>query len=171
MLSRYVRLTDWSLLETVRTWEDDPLPAKRLLGKEWAAILRRVVKWKMAYDVTLTVRGVERQTAVPLDLDQLVARIRCALPPAWREIPFQLDAATQDPRNVNLLTAGDSPVSIYDPTTGEVHTELLEEILEYIPVQVVQYRLYTMNHASDQPLANACAQAFTLGTTSRQSEE
>jgi hypothetical protein len=153
----------------VRTWEDDSLPAKRLLGKEWAAILRREVKWKMAYDATYTVRGVERQTAAPLDPDQLVARIRGALPLAWHDTPFQLDAATQDPRNINLLAVGDSPVSIYDPTTGEVHAELLEEILEYIPVKVVQYRLYTTNHASDQPLANACAQAFALGTTAQHS--
>jgi HD superfamily phosphohydrolase len=171
MLPRYLRLTDWSLLETVRTWEDDPLPAKRALGQEWAAILRRAVKWKMAYDATFMVRGMERQTAMPLDLDQLVARIRCALPPAWRETPFQLDAATQDPRNINLLAVGDSPVSIYDPATGEVHTEILEEILEYIPVKVVQYRLYTTNHASDLPLAKACAQAFARHTASQQLKE
>jgi hypothetical protein len=171
MLPQYLRLTDWSLLETVRTWEDDALPAKRLLGQEWAAILHRQVKWKMAYDATITVRGVEHQTAVPLDLDQLMTRIRCALPADWRATPLQLDAATQDPRNINLLAVGNSPVSIYDPTTGEVHTELLEEILEYIPVKVVQYRLYTTNHASDQPLAKACAQAFARHTTSQHPAE
>ena len=80
MLPRYLRLTDWFLLETVRAWEDDPLPAKRVLGKEWAAILRRQVKWKMAYDATFTIRSRERQTAATSEPNQLVARIRMLYP-------------------------------------------------------------------------------------------
>jgi len=159
MLPRYLRLTDWFLLETVRGWTDDPLPAKRALGREWAAILCREVKWKMAYDATFSVRGVERQTTDVLEPAQLVARIRQALPPACRDLSFQLDAAAQDPRNINPLAVGDSPVYIYDPATGEVQAELLEEILAYIPVQVVQYRLYTTDHACDRLLAHACEQA------------
>jgi hypothetical protein len=164
MLPRYLRLTDWSLLETVRAWEEDPLPAKRLLGKEWATILRRQVKWKMAYDATFTTRGVARQTTATIDPTQLVRRIRGALPPAWRDTPLQLDAAIQDPRNISPLAVGESPMYIYDPATGEVQAEVLEEILEYIPVQVVQYRLYATDHACDHILAQACAQAFSLGT-------
>jgi hypothetical protein len=160
MLPQYLRLTDWSLLETVRTWETAGRGTKQALGKEWAAILRREVKWKMAYDATFTVRSVERHTAVTLDPEQLVARIRQALPPAWRATPFQLDAATQDPRNINPLAIGESPVYIYDPTTGEVRAELLEEILEHIPVKVVQYRLYTTDHTGDRLLAQACEHAF-----------
>jgi len=140
------------------------LPAKQALGKEWAAILRRQVKWKMAYDATFTIRGSERQTAATIEPKQLVARIRHALPPAWRDTPFQLDTATQDPRNINLLAIGESPVYIYDPATGEVQTELLEEILEYIPVKVVQYRLYTTDHACDRLLAQACEQALAFRT-------
>jgi hypothetical protein len=164
MLPRYLRLTDWFLLETVRTWEDDPLPAKQALGKEWAAILRRQVKWKMAYDATFTIRGSERRTAATIEPNQLLARIRRALPPARRDAPLQLDTAIQDPRNINLLASAASPVSIYDPATGEVETELLEEILEYIPVQVVQYRLYTTDHACDHLLAQACEQALAFRT-------
>ena len=51
-LGRYVRLTDWSLLEAVRGWVDDPSPARRALGRDWSHILERKVKWKMAYDAT-----------------------------------------------------------------------------------------------------------------------
>jgi uncharacterized protein len=164
MLPRYLRLTDWSLLETVRAWEEDPMPAKRLLGKEWAAILRREIKWKMAYDTTLTIRGVERRTVATIDSKQLLTRIRGVLPPTWCDIPLQLDTAIQDPRNINPLAIGESPMYIYDPAIGEVRAEWLEEILEYIPVKVVQYRLYTTDHACDHMLAQACAQAFSFGT-------
>jgi hypothetical protein len=161
MLSHYLRLTDWSLLEAVRHWEDDPQPEKRGLGKEWAAILRREVKWKMAYDATLTVRSPEHQLVGMLDPERLATRIQQALPPSCRTLPLQLDMAMQEPRNMNPLTVGNSPVYIYDPATGEVQAELLEALLEQIPVKVVQYRLYTTNHTYDRLLARACEQAFT----------
>jgi HD superfamily phosphohydrolase len=160
ILPRYLRLTDWSLLETVRGWEDDPHPAKRALGQEWAAILRRQIKWKMAYDATLSVRGLERQTARGLEPEQLVRCIRQVLPPPLQNLAFQLDMATQDPRNINPLAIGDSPMYIYDPATGEVQTEFLEAILEYIPVKVVQYRLYTTDPTCAHQLARASQQAL-----------
>jgi HD superfamily phosphohydrolase len=158
-LERYLWLTDWSLLEGVRHWADDPLPARRALGAAWGQILRREVKWKMAYDATLSVRGLERQAA-GLEPAQLVARIRQALPPAQRTLDFRLDMATQDPRNLNPLALGEWPIHIYDPTTGEVHTELFEDILEHIPAKMVQYRFYTTDRTSHQVLARACARVL-----------
>ena len=84
MLPRYLRLTDWSVLETVRHWEDDPDAEKRALGQEWAAILGRQVRWKMAYDATISVRGTEPQPAHLLAPEPLVARIRKRLPSTLR---------------------------------------------------------------------------------------
>jgi hypothetical protein len=170
MLPHYLRLTDWSLLETVRDWENDPHPVKRALGKEWAAILRREVKWKMAYDATVSVHSLERQTTAVVNPEQLLARIRQALPLALRDLPLQLDMATQDPRNINPLAIGDSPIYIYDPATGEVQTEPLAEILAHIPVKVVQYRLYTTDHTCDQQLARASEQAFARCAARRPSD-
>jgi len=156
MLDRYRRLTDWSLLEAVRGWEDDPLPSKRALGQAWAQILGRQVRWKMAYDATLSVRGFERQTATRLAPEQLVARIRQALPPSHRVLPFHLDVAMQDPRKINSSSMGASPIYIYDPATGKVCTEIVEDMLEHIPVTLVQYRVYTTERASQPILAQAC---------------
>ncbi len=160
MLERYRRLTDWSLLETVRGWEDDPLPNRRALGHAWAQILGRQVRWKMAYDATLSVRGFERQTATRLEPEQLVARIRQALPPSHRAVPFHLDVAMQDPRKINLLSMGASPIYIYDPTTGKVCTEIVEDMLEHIPATLVLYRVYTTERASQPILAQACERAL-----------
>ncbi|GIX49176.1 MAG: hypothetical protein KatS3mg131_3387 [Candidatus Tectimicrobiota bacterium] len=66
---------------------------------------------------------------------------------------MQLDVATQDPRNINPLAIGDSPIYIYDPATGEVQAGLLEQILEAIPVTLVQYRLYTTRRELSAQLA------------------
>ena len=164
MLDGYLRLTDWSLLETVRDWEAESLPGKRALGKEWAAILRRQLKWKMAYDATLSVRDLERRTLGSIQPPQLMARIRQALPPALRRLEFRLDLAAQDPRNINPLVVGENPIYIYDPVTGDVRAELVETLLEAIPVEVVQYRVYTTDTTYNHLLAWACEAAFAQYT-------
>ena len=66
-----------------------------------------------------------------------------ALPPECRAHPFNSTRSNSGPRNINPLVVGDSPVSIYDPATGEVHGSLEESWS--IPVKVVQHRLYTTN--------------------------
>ncbi len=59
-LKAYLELTDWSLLEAVRKWGNDEDGSTAALGREWAAILSREVKWKMAYDVTLSMKTFEK---------------------------------------------------------------------------------------------------------------
>ena len=90
----------------------------------------------------------------------IVQRIRQALPPAHRHVPFHLDVATQDPRNMNPLHLGQNPIYIYDPATGKVDTEIVEDILEHIPATLVQYRVYTTERASQTVLAQACERAL-----------
>jgi hypothetical protein len=171
MLARYQRLTDWSLLETVRGWEDDPLPAKQALGRAWRQILGREVKWKMAYDATFSVRGFERQRAVRLEPEHFVQRIRQALPPTHRHVPFHLDVAAQDPRNINPLGMGQSPIYIYDPATGKVDTEIVEDILEHIPARLVQYRVYTTEREDQTVLAQACERALARNAAGTPAQE
>jgi hypothetical protein len=144
----------------VRAWQDDPLPEKQALGRAWGQILGREVKWKMAYDATFSVRGFERQRAARLEPEHFVQRIRQALPPTQRNLPFHLDVATQDPRNMNPLSLGQSAIYIYDPATGKVDTEIVEDILEHIPATLVQYRVYTTERAYQTVLAQACERAL-----------
>lgn len=159
-LEQYQRLTDWALLETVRDWANDAVTEKRFLGEAWQRILGRKIKWKMAYDATLSIREHKRQATQELTPEYLVQRIRQELPPQHSALPFQLDIATQDPRNINPFIFGGGHVHIYDPATQQVHHELLNDILEHIPSTMVQYRLYTTEPASHQLLARACESAF-----------
>jgi hypothetical protein len=61
---------------------------------------------------------------------------------------------------MNPLSMGHSPIYIYDPTTGKVDTEIVEAILEHIPVRLVQYRVYTTERACQTVLAQACERAL-----------
>jgi len=58
------------------------------------------------------------------------------------------------------LSMGQSPIYIYDPATGKVDTEIVEDILEHIPATLVQYRVYTTERACQTVLAQACERAL-----------
>ncbi len=152
-LPEYLQLTDWSLLEAVRRWgkqESGPLTA---LGLEWASILSREVKWKMAYDVTLSMRAFEKGKTI-IDAAELEKRIRKSLPQKIKDLQFRVDMASQDPRPINPLMMGERQIYVFNPSTGKVEKEPLKDFFDYIPARVVQCRVFTLNHDDDYTLAD-----------------
>jgi len=153
-LDEYLNLTDWSLIERVRMWRDTEDPVKKTLYQEWARILGRNVKWKMAYDRTLSIRdiGWGRRFITPEELEKA---IREKLPPDKQFIEFKVDMASQDPRPLNPLSMGDRQIYVYNPSTGEVSKEALREFFDYIPAKVVLCRLFAPSHEYDSLLSMA----------------
>ena len=152
-LKQYLHLTDWSLLEGVRKWEGSKNADLAALGREWTAILSREVKWKMAYDVTLSMRVFEKGKAI-IDATELVKRIRRNLPPRIKDLQFRVDMASQDPRPVNPLMMGERQIYVFNPSTRKVEKEPLKDFFDYIPARVVQCRVFTLNHDHDKELAD-----------------
>jgi uncharacterized protein len=152
-LKEYLSLTDWSLLEAVRKWGSSKNGAIAALGREWASILAREVKWKMAYDVTLSMRVFEKGKNI-IDEAELVKRIRRNLPQKIKDLPFRVDMASQDPRPVNPLMMGERQIYVFNPSTRKVEKEPLKDFFDYIPARVVQCRVFTLNHDHDRELAD-----------------
>jgi HD superfamily phosphohydrolase len=152
-LKEYLSLTDWSLLEGVRKWEGSRNAEVAELGKQWAAILSREVKWKMAYDVTLSLREIEKGKTI-IDARELVHRIKRNLPSKLKELPFRVDMASQDPRPVNPLMMGERQIYVFNPSTRKIEKEPLKDFFDYIPARVVQCRVFTLNHNHDKELAD-----------------
>jgi HD superfamily phosphohydrolase len=152
-LDEYLELTDWSLLEAVRRWGAKDNGSTAALGREWAAILSREVKWKMAYDVTLSMRAFEKGKTI-IDAVELVKRIRKNLPPKVKDLPFRVDMASQDPRPINPLMMGERQIHVFNPSTHKVEKEPLRDFFDYIPARVVQCRVFTLNHDHDLILAD-----------------
>jgi len=152
-LKEYLYLTDWSLLEAVRKWGNSRNNAIAALGREWASILSREVKWKMAYDVTLSMRVFEKGKTI-IDEAELVKRIRRNLPQKIKDLPFRVDMASQDPRPVNPLMMGERQIYVFNPSTRKVEKEPLKDFFDYIPARVVQCRVFTLNHDHDRELAD-----------------
>ncbi len=151
-LAEYLELTDWSLLEAVRRWGKKD-SGQTDLGREWAAILSREVKWKMAYDVTLSMRAFEKGKTI-IDASELEKRIRKNLPQKLKELPFRVDMASQDPRPINPLMMGERQIHVFDPLTRRVEKEPLKDFFDYIPARVVQCRVFALNHDHDAVLAD-----------------
>ncbi len=151
-LRGYRELTDWSLLEAVRKWGDNEDDATAALGREWAAILSREVKWKMAYDVTLSMKTFEKGKTI-IDARELVVRIKRNLSPKLKDLQFRVDMASQDPRPVNPLMMGERQIHVFNPSTRKVEKEPLKDFFDYIPARVVQCRVFTLNHDHDEELA------------------
>ncbi len=152
-LRGYLELTDWSLLEAVRKWGAGEDGSTVALGREWSAILSREVKWKMAYDVTLSMRAFEKGKTI-IDAAELVKRIRKNLPHKLRNLEFRVDMASQDPRPVNPLMMGERQIYVFNPSTRKVEKEPLKDFFDYIPARVVQCRVFTLNHDHDEVLAD-----------------
>ena len=160
-LHAYLELTDWSLLESVRKWAQEEDTSTAVLGREWATILAREVKWKMAYDVTLSMRYFEKGKTL-IDAQELVKRIRKRLPEKIKDLQFCVDMASQDPRPINPLMMGERQIYVFNPTTRKVEKEPLKDFFEYIPARVVQCRVFTLKHAHDLLLADIVEQVLGI---------
>ena len=160
-LPAYLDLTDWSLLEAVRYWGKEQNTATTALGREWATVLAREVKWKMAYDVTLSLRYFEKGKTL-IDAPELVKRIRRKLPEKLKDLPFCVDMASQDPRPINPLMMGERQIHVFNPSTRKVEKEPLKDFFDYIPARVVQCRVFTLNHDHDVMLADIVEQVLGI---------
>ncbi len=163
-MDEYLALTDWSLLEEVRGWSKSRQSTRRGLGEEWARVLGRDVKWKMAYNTVLKEKGQERGMDFP-SREQFEKQIQKELPAKWYKVPFRVDMAPLDPRPDPKDTRG-VPLFVYDPGTQTVSTEPLEEFLDLLPTRLIQFRIYALNHDTDADLSRAAATVLNKAPTS-----
>ncbi len=163
-MDRYIGLTDWSLLEEVRGWKHSRQAARRRLGQEWSRILGRDVKWKMAYTTVLKEKGQERGMDFP-SRELFEKQIQKELPERIRTVPFTVDMAPLDPRPDPKDTRA-IPLFVYDPGTRTVSTESLEEFLDLLPTRLIQFRIYALNHDTDEALSRATATVLNKVPTS-----
>jgi HD superfamily phosphohydrolase len=166
-MDAYCRLTDWSLLEEVRGWKRTSLKSRRRLGDEWGRILDRDVKWKMAYSTSLKEKGQERGMAFPSQ-QEFAQQIARELPKALRGLEFRVDMAPLDPRPDPKDRRG-NPLYVYDPGTKQVSTEPLEEFLDLLPTRLIQFRIYSHDHAHDAALSRAAATILNKAPSSLES--
>jgi hypothetical protein len=121
----------------------------------------------MAYSTALKEKGQERGMAFPSHqhFEQQIAK---ELPNGLKDLEFRVDMAPLDPRPDPKDRRG-HPLYVYDPGTGEVSTEPLEEFLDLLPTRLVQFRIYAIDHAHDATLSRAAATVLNKTPSSLES--
>src|SRR4030066_2177567 len=74
-MDRYLTLTDWFLMERVLEWERSPQSRERRLGKKWAQVLSRKLRWTSAFEEKLTLGEMEAGRPIFLKPGEVKQRI------------------------------------------------------------------------------------------------
>jgi len=153
-LERYLCCDEWSLFAETQEWLRSPKKRRQELGKEWKKLFQREVKWKMSFSREIPIDQVPQGTKLWQQADY-VNHIRENLPPDKKDIVFQVDLATHDPRPLNPISESEKQIHIFDPVTGKISVEPLKEIFRFIPARVVQFRIFSLHHDADEILSKA----------------
>jgi len=148
-LEDYLDLTDWSLLTTVKGWKTSRSKKRRALSMEWNALLRREVKWKMAYETVIPSGGDREAVAA----ETVALAIRARLPKRLNRLAFRVDMASQDPRPLHPMRMGERQIYIFNPATQTVGLTALADAISALPPEVIQCRVYTEDHQHDALLS------------------
>lgn len=156
-LHKYLHLTDWHVIETVRSWKNARSVHKRQLGMEWNQIIGRHLKWKTAFSTLLP---IAQPTSSSFQPQAFLTRMRRLLPPKLRRQDIRVDFAYKDPRPINLLNMGGFQIFVWNPAKGIVEKDSLEKYLQYLPARMITLRIFSQDHSIDDILSQAAEEAL-----------
>lgn len=162
-IDRYLRLTDWFVMEKVAEWKRSLSPRERQLGEKWSDVLSRKLRWRSVFEEKLTLREMEMGRPVFLKPAEVKERIRAFLPKHLKEIEFHVDMAHHDPRPLNPWHESEQgTLLIFDPASRSLSREPLRRLFQYIPAKVAICRVYAPTHRFDRELSGAARRALAL---------
>jgi len=156
-LHKYLNLTDFYVIETVRTWKNARSFHKRQLGMEWGQIIGRHVKWKTAFSTLLP---ITQPTSSSFHPQKFLARMRQLLPAKLRRQDIRVDFAHKDPRPINLLNMGGFQIFVWNPSKSIVEKDSLQKYLQYLPARMITLRIFSQDHSNDEILAKAAEETL-----------
>ncbi len=159
-IDEYLQCDEWNLFREVRGWLKEKDKMKKRLGREWAKLYDREVKWKMSYSTEIPIDQIQRGVRFSCAADY-EHQIRTFLPEALKKTAFCVDLATQDPRPINPMAETGKRINIYNPLTGVTSPEPLKDIYRFIPARIVHFRVFSLNHDNDASITEAAVK--TLG--------
>lgn len=158
-LESYRSLTEWSLLTEVDRWaRDGGDPVRRELGRSWADLVARRLKWTLCFSTYL--EGAEAdESALTMTRAEFAERIRAALPPDRRDLQFEVDVAAQESRAVNpAAESGD--ILFYDSLRDEYQRSRVLDLFRRLPVRMALFRVFAQDTSARAELAAAAAGAL-----------
>ena len=153
-LDSYLMFTEWALLSEVNRWALGEGDARRReLGKSWADVVARKLKWRLIYqghsdapDVTSPALSVTR--------DQFASMLRDRLPAKVRDIEFEVDVAAQESRAFNPMNET-ADILVYDPLEDRYQQSRVLDLFRRLPVRMTLFRIFARDAAHSRELIRA----------------
>ncbi|HYT11491.1 MAG TPA: HD domain-containing protein [Candidatus Nitrosopolaris sp.] len=152
-LDEYLMFTEWALLSEVNRWAlGDGDARKRELGKAWADVVARKLKWKLVYQGHTD--AVEAGAALSVTREQFAQLLRERLPARLRTIEFEVDVAAQESRAFNPINET-SDILIYDPLEDRYQQSQVLDLFRRLPVRMTLFRIFARDTAHNRELIAA----------------
>ena len=162
-LDRYLGLTEWSLLSDVDRWVREGGDAHRAeLGRAWAAVVARKLKWKLIYQGSIEAKDIPT-VALAMTREQFAQRIRERLPQGLRDIVFEVDVAAQESRAFNPM-AETADILLYEPLADSYQQSRVLDLFRRLPVRLSLYRIFAHDEAHRRELIGAANDVLGLTT-------
>jgi uncharacterized protein len=161
-MERFQMLTEWSLLSEVDLWatgEGDP--KRRELGRAWADVVARKLKWKLIYQGHTDAREIPAG-ALSVTREQFARQLRERLPKGVRSIEFEVDVAAQESRAFNPMTET-ADILIYDPLEDRYQQSRVLELFRRLPVRMALFRIFARDDAHRDELIKAANGILATG--------
>jgi len=161
-MDSYQALTEWSLLSEVDRWArtaDDP--EHHELGRAWADIVARRLKWKLVYQGLSDARDIPAG-ALSVTRDGFARSIRECLPARLRATEFEVDVAAQESRAFNPMTET-AGILFYDPLENSFQQSRVLDLFRRLPVQMSLFRIFARDDAHRKELIAAANQVLKPG--------
>jgi len=160
-LDRFLNLTEWSLLSDVDRWaRGDGDGRLSELGRAWADVVSRKLKWKLIYQGHTDAREIP-SGALTATREQFAAQIRERLPLAMRGIAFEVDVAAQESRAFNPMTET-ADILFYEPLEGRYRQSRVLDLFRRLPVRMALFRIFAHDEAHRKELINAANEVLGL---------
>ena len=161
-MESYQVLTEWSLLSDVDAWSRSAGDGERReLGRAWAAIVQRRLKWTLVYQGLSDARDIPAG-ALSVTREEFANSIRECLPAALRGIEFEVDVAAQESRAFNPMTET-AGILFYDPLENSYQQSRVLDLFRRLPVQMSLFRIFARDDSHRKELIAAANQVLKPG--------
>jgi uncharacterized protein len=160
-MDRYQTLTEWSLLSEVDRWATGDVDSKRReLGRAWADVVARRLKWKLIYQGLTDAREIPSE-ALSVTREQFASRLRDKLPDRLRGVEFEVDVAAQESRAFNPMTET-ADILIYEPLEDRYQQSRVLELFRRLPVRMALFRIFARDDTHRRELIKAANEVLAL---------
>ena len=155
-LDAYQRFTEWTLLNDVATWTESDDPARRALGGEWQAFLRRKLPWRMVCERTRFFRpGEAEQTTIFASEARFLQALAEQLPESLDDTSLlRVDLPRHIHRPGTRGPAGGQNF-LYEAARGHVRALTDSEVFRQLPLSYRLCRVYTRADGHEATIAAA----------------